>query len=796
MSTTADSAASRATLARYQAAEGVLEKNVSTLVLNESVAPHWEGPAAFWYRRERHDGAEYVWVQDGAARPAFDHAGVAALLGAAVGRAVGPWALVVDAIAADGTLVLHEAGHRWRIAAGEALDLGPLAAPAPGLLVSPSGREALLARDHDLYLQDLATGAERRLTDDGEEDFAWGTYPDAGFLAVVRRRSGLSFAPFGWSWSPDGLFLVGGRLDQRHVEPYPFLESVPQDGGARPRVYEVRQALVGEEGPRFEAWAIDVASGRKVRIDLPDGLVKNEFGQIEPIAWSADHRRVYFAAMLAAERACCMYEIDVTTGRVRTVITEQAEGFLKLGAELYKLHSIRILAGGTRAVWYSERTGFGHLYLHDLSSGALLNPITGGDWLVREILKIDEAQGRVYFTASGREPDGDPYQRRVYRVDLDGGHLTLLSPEVADHTLDGPPWPLLGRLFGIPTPLPPISPDSSVFVDSWSTVTTPSETVLRSTEDGTIVLKLETADASKLYATGWQPPEPFVAKAADGVTDLHGVLYRPRGETGGTGGRVPLIDSIYGGPQVTVTPRNFKSARVMLGGQGRAAFAALGFAVMVVDGRGTPLRSKAFHDAGHAAFADTCLDDHVAVLRQLCERDPTLDGERIGVYGHSFGGYTSARAILRHPDVYKVAVSSAGSHNLHGMYISVAGGAAPLPDYGDGLRMKPDPAAIPVNYRQLDTATYAANLRGKLLLAYGDMDENAFPAVTLQLCDALNRANRSYDLLCFPNGMHGFSAQPYFMRRLWDYFVEHLMGERPPLNYAIGGVARTGAVIG
>jgi len=318
-----------------------------------------------------------------------------------------------------------------------------------------------------------------------------------------------------------------------------------------------------------------------------------------------------------------------------------------------------------------------------------------------------------------------------------------------------------------------------MFVDSWSTVSAPTVSVLRSTEDGATILPLERADASALYATGWLPPEPFVTKAADGVTELYGALYRPRGSEGRP---APLIDSIYGGPQLTVTPHNFAAGRYGVGYNGRAALAALGFAVAVVDGRGTPLRSKAFQDAGYGERADVCLDDHVAVLKQLCERDRTLDGRRIGIYGHSAGGYTSARAILRHPDVFKVAFSSAGSHNFHGLYF---GGGGPLPEYGDGCRIRPDVTAVPENYRQLDNGLLAGNLRGKLLLAFGDMDENAFPAVTLQLCDALNRANRTYDLLYMPNGTHFYGNDPYFLRRLWDYFVEHLMGEEPPPNYAI-----------
>lgn len=770
-------------LARYRAAEAVLDANVAPLVLNETVTPNWVGGAAFWYRRQRPDGAEHVWVENGAARPAFDHAAAAAALGAATGAVSGPWDLVVETVSADGELILRFGGHRWRVAGGQAVDLGPSPAPRPGVLVSPGGEQGLVARQHDLYLRDLRTGAERRLTDDGEEGFAWGQYPDAGLSGVVRRRSGLPFAPFGWSWSPDGAFLIGGRVDERHIEPYPFMESVPQDGGVRPRTYAVQQALVGEPGPIFTACAIEVATGRRIPIDLKDDLDRDlgrlDMVQIEPIDWSDDHRRVFVAAAPHSAGATLLLEIDVATGRARTVINEPSSGFLKLGAELYKQDSVRILAGGRQAIWYSERSGFGHLYRYDVATGALINAITSGDWLVRDILKVDEGQARVYFTATGRE-GGNPYLRRVYRVDLDGRNLTLLSPEAADHSLNGPPAPMLALLYGMASPPSAISPDSSVFIDTWSTLSTPSVSVLRSTQDGSVVLPLETADPSALYATGWRAPESFVAKAADGVTDLYGVLYRPQGAPSTA---APVIDGIYNGPQITVTPHNFTAGRYGVGYHGRAAFAALGFAVVVVDGRGTTLRSKAFQNAGYGGFPDVGLDDHVAVLEQLCARDPMLDGERIGVYGHSAGGYAAARAILRHPDVFKVAFSSAGSHNFHGLYFA---GGHPAPDYGEGLRVKPSVDAVPENYRQLDNAVLAANLRGKLLLAYGDMDENAFPAVTLQLCDALNKANRSYDLLYMPNGTHFYTANPYFLRRLWDYFVEHLMGLKPPANYAIG----------
>ncbi len=770
-------------LARYEAAEAVLDTNVDALVLNERVAPHWMDGATFWYRRSRSDGGEYVTVgADGSSRPAFDHAAAATALGKLLGHSIDARRLDVEDVHADGEVILRHEGRRFSIDATGVSEIDPVPAALPGLLVSPAGDRALFARDHDLWLCDLATGGETRLTDDGEESYSWGQYPDSGLLGVVRRRSGLAFAPFGWSWSPGGDLLIGGRVDERAVEPYPFLEMVPQDGGVRPRVYSIRQPLVGEQGATAEAWSIEIATGRRTRIE--DGELQ---GVSEPFDWSADGRRYFAATQSIDGRELGLAEVDPATGAVRTIMTERPPGFAGNNAELYNRPNIRIIGGGAQAIWYSERSGWGHLYRYDCATGEILNPITAGDWLVRDIIHVDEGRARLYFTASGRE-GGNPYHRRFYRVDFDGGNLILLTPDAADHMIDGAPIALLARLYGVPVPPPVISPNGSLFIESHSTVTAPGTTYLRSTDDGRVVALLEQADASALFATGWTAPEPFTAKAADGETDLYGVIYRPSADAARP---APVIDGIYGGPQVTVVPHNFRNARKSLGGYGRAALAKLGFAVVVVDGRGTPLRSRAFHDAGYGNFADVALDDHVAVLAQLCDRDATLDRDRIGIYGHSFGGYTSARAVLRHPDIYKVAVSSAGSHNLHGMYAQVAG-VLPPPDYGDGSPIKPDITAVSNHYSELDTATLAANLRGKLLLAYGDMDENAYPAVTLLLYDALIKANRSPDLLCMPNRMHGFAHEPYYVRRLWDYFVTHLLGETPPRDYLIRGAAGAG----
>lgn len=772
-------------LDRYRAADAVLDLNVDPLVLNESVSPHWVDGSAFWYRRQTPGGgSEYVWVlADGTRRPAFDLKAAACSLSTLVCAPIDPDSIQVDSIGPDGSVVIHYDSRRYCINDGEAKEGGPVPQPIPGTLTSPDGGKLLFARGHDLWLRDAASGEETRLTDDGVENWSWGQYPDSGLLGVVRRRTGLKFAPFGWSWSPDGSWLVGGRVDERHVEEYPFLELVPQDGGVRPRVYSIRQPLVGEAGPKTEAWAIEVATGRRVRLATPNGV------GVEPLGWSTDGRRVFTLAYSDGRREISLIEVEVNTGVARAIVIERPPGFAGSNAEMYHRPNVRLLANARQAIWWSERSGWGHLYRYDCASGKVLNAITSGEWLVRDILHIDEERQRLFFTGSGRE-GGNPYYRYVYRVSFDGSNLVRLTPDEADHTIDGPPIAMLSRLYGVPEPAPMVSPDGTVFIESHSTIGAPGSTSLRSCEDGREIATLEKADASALLAIGWVPPEPFVAKAADGVTDLYGVLYRP---DAGSAIPAPIIDSIYAGPQVSVTPHNFRAGRRTMGGHGRSALSKLGFAVLAIDGRGTPLRSRDFHDAGFDNFADVALDDHVAVVKQLCDRDPTLDGNRVGIFGHSFGGYTSTRAVLRHPDVYKVAVSSAGSHSLHAMYAQVTE-YLPAADYGEGSSVKPGIGAVPENYRQLDNAVYAANLTGKLLLAYGDMDENAYPAATLQLYDALIKANRSPDLLCMPNRMHSFNHEPYFVRRLWDYFVTHLLGKRPPLDYQIGSATGSGGL--
>lgn len=771
--------------ARYAHAEAMLAANTTPLVLNEAITHHWIGRGRqFWYRRQRPDGAEYVLGGDGGVkRLTFDHVRLAAAASTAAGVAVEAWHLNLTrlepglramVLVGDKELLCDLGGYTCKVSPGAKADAASV--------ISPDGRQAIFTRDDNLWVRNLQTSVERQLTTDGEAHYAWGGFPDIGLLGVTRQRLGLKFPPFGYSWSPDGRHVVGGRLDEREIKPYPFLESVPADGSGRPRAHWVRQALLGEQGPRFDLAVFDVASGRRIAVALPadPGLPPSTL-TFDVLGWSADGKKFYGVYFTDYNRQARLIEANALTGAVRIVISERSSTHVRLNPlSVQNAANVRLINGGREVIWYSERRGWGHLYRYDVVSGKLVNPITSGDWLVRDIVHIDAANQRVFFTGGGREA-GNPYRRRFYRAGFDGSDLTLLTPEDADQMVDGPPF-AINAMFGAPTPPAPVSPDGRVVVASYSTLDVPPVTVLRSADDGHVIAVLEQADASRLYATGWRAPQAFAAKAADGETDLHGVIYWPRCPHEP---KLPVVDSLYAGPQVAIVPHNFSDG--LRGGRGGAALAELGFAVVVVDGRGTPLRSRPFQDVSYGNFADPALDDHVAVLRQLTNRIPRMDAKRIGVGGHSLGGYVAARAMLRYPDDYSVGVSSGASHNFHGFY-DISQFMAP-PDYGKGIAVKPSPDAVPGNYRGLDNAELAKNLKGKLLLAYSDLDENAFPAVTLQFIEALTKANRDYDLLYLSNRSHAFPSDPYFIRRTWDYFVEHLRHETPPANYRIGAAS-------
>ncbi len=739
--------------ATYARAERFLPTGgIAGLVLRDPITPRWiAGSDRFWYRVTTERGSAFMYVDPArrVRRPAFDHDRIAAALGNAAGvRLVGdslPFQSLEWIESGKAVRIQVETGGRpWQCDLSSYQCLPGTVPPPVGRdeLRSPDGRWALFLRDHNLWIRDLSTGDRRALTTDGTSRNEYAGYLGSSTEWVTAVRTGRPAPPLAL-WSADSRRVLAQRIDQRPVPELHLQQSV-HEGGQRPKLWSFAFPMPGDSLARGAWWIFEAATGRAVAADAPP----MEVPMVAPLefreAWWGDGgTTAYYVERERGARAWWLKAIDAATGRTRVVGEERGPMLVEPAASFGHRPLIRVTASGRDVIWYSQRDGWSHFYLLDAETGRIKNQITRGEWVVRDIIKVDEPARRLWFTASGREP-GNPYLIRLYSIGFDGTGLVPLTPEPLNHQIT-------------------LSAGGGWVVDRMSLPNAAPQTVARSL-DGKVVLPLERADVSRLLATGWRWPEPFVAKAADGVTDVYGILYKPSDFDSTK--RYPIIEEIYPGPQRTNVPHGF------IAGSDDQSHAELGVIGVRIDGRGTPYRSKAFHTYAYGHLENTGgLEDHVAAYRQIATTRPWLDLDRVGIYGSSGGGFGSVRALLTYPDFYKVAVSASGNHDIRG-YLAIWGetfqGYPPGPNY-----------LAPVN------AAMAARLKGKLLLAYGELDDNVPPAQTLQLIDALTRANRDYDLLIATNGSHYMAANTYYRRRRWDYFVRHLLGMTPPANYLI-----------
>jgi dipeptidyl aminopeptidase/acylaminoacyl peptidase len=755
------SVSAQGTRADYERAERLLSANARTLVAGDVVRPVWLDNDRFWYRNTIGSGWEFVIVDPVARtrRPAFDHARLASALSIAADTSY-----VADRLPFN-TFEFTEGGRSLRFALdtarGWVCDTGAWVCRAEGPerrrgteVRSPDGRWVAFERNENLWVRSAASGEEKQLSRDGETDFGYATPPEACCDAVTRVRQRTEKRPI-LVWSADSRRIGTYRLDERNVAQLHLLETAK----GRPILHSYRYALPGDSViPRYDIHVFDVATGAGTRSPKgPQDAVNTSCCWFtadtlwKDAQWGSGSDDFYYTHGQRDFRRFELVHLDLRTGTARTVLEEKGKTFVELTLVTGGFPNWRVINGNREVIWFSERDGWGHLYLFDAADGTLKNRITSGPWAVIEILRVDEATRSVYFTAAGREPDRDPYFRHLYRINLDGTGLTLLTPEDADHVVS-------------------VSPSGRFFVDTWSRRDQPPVTVLRR-PDGTVAFELQKADVSRYaeLAGGW--PERFTAKGRDGITDVHGLLFRP--STFDSTKSYPIIDYVYPGPQVGgIGSRSFN---VTPGGNARA-LAELGFIVMQIDAFGAPLRSKAFHDAYYGNMGDNGIPDHIAVIRNLAARYPYIDLGRVGIYGHSGGGFASTDAILRYPDFFHVAVSTAGNHDNRSY------------DYTWGEKyqglLKKNGSGD--NFDSQANHLLAKNLKGKLLLMYGTLDDNVHPNATLLVVDELIRANKRFDMLVMPNRNHGFAGEPYVVRRTWDYFVEHLLGLEPPVEFSIG----------
>lgn len=727
----------------YERAERFLPQNVEPLVLNNDIDIHWFGERdQFWYRREQRDGKVFVQVdpQENSRSPAFDHERLVNTLTSETDETY-DWSNLpfdefeyVDEKSAIQFSVI-DTRYECDLSTYSVETVPEEKAPAGE---SPDGRWVAFVENHDLYVRDTTNQEVIQLTSDGEEQYNYATpYPSP--VDMVEQETQDIDQTAEVRWSPDSTRLMTYRLDRRSANRFALIQSSPNDQ-LRPKHYTYTYPLPGEVGlPLAEPIVFDIE--RRTRVDLDvDPIPVLYFGHEPLFDWYEDGERLHYVRRSRGFESAKVIEVDAMTGTSRVQIEEESDTLVDP-----RMSHAQVVSGGDEILWTSERSGWHHIYLIDGETGDEKHQITDGEWIVRDIKYVDETNRQLYFTASGREADRDPYLRHLYRVNFDGSNFTLLTPEPADHTVI-------------------ISPSGDFVVDTYSRVDTPPITVLRRSASGDVICELERADTEQLGETGWKPPEPFEVVADDDETDIYGIMWRPSNFDSSK--QYPVIEHIYTGPHDYHVPKAFDAYR-----SSAQSIAELGFIVVMVDGRGTGRRSKAFRDHSYKNLSRDGIEDHKATLRQLAEEHSYIDLSRVGIYGHSAGGYDSSRALLQHPDFYDVAVSSSGNHD-HRL---------------DKASWNEMWMGYPVDnhYREQSNIAIADQLEGELLLVHGELDQNVHPAATLQFANALMESNKDFDMIIIPNKHHSLDDHPYFIRSRWDYFVKHLYNTEPPNEYEI-----------
>ena len=734
----------------YSRAEQMLAPYRARKVPGSTLDPQWLSDGRrFWYQV----GTRYVVVNpaDGSRRAAFDHDRLATALSEASGHAATGADLPIVAVEVrdDDTVRFLAFDTRWEWSDETGLRADERTPRVPGEIPSPDEQWIAFRRDGNIWVRRAGAkrsgesevgdgdGAEFALTDDAEPRFDYGGLPETTGAKALMRVLGLP-PPLFFHWSPDSRRILVQRIDQRDIPELVLVESTPADGG-RPVEHRTRYTMPGEDAVATMTWNVLDPNERTVVRQQDDPVVIMHNTALVYAWWTGNGRAVHFLQHSRDARTLELRRLDPDTGATTTLISEIGETRVDPAVQLGDPQMVRVLESG-EIVWWSQRDGWGHLYLYS-ADGQQCTRITQGQWLVRSLLWVDEERRQLFFVAGGLV-DGDPYLRQICRIALDGSGFTRLTDDDLDHDAVSPP-------------------EGGYLLDRASSSSRPPRSAVLD-GDGRVLVELESPGTEALEALGWQPPERFCTTGADGKTPIYGLLWRPHDFDPDR--RYPIVEHIYPGPQIYRAGPQFDPPH-----QGEPeAYAALGFAAIAIDGRGTAARGKAFHDHSYRDLGNGgALDDHVAAIRELGHRYPWLDTSRVGITGQSAGGFAAARAVLMYPESYHVAVATSGNHDNN---INLAMWAEHYHgDLSDEGR------------KAISNATLAANLTGKLLLIHGELDDNAHPHMTMRLVDALIKADKDFDLIMIPGAEHALiGRQHYFMRRTWDYFVRHLHGSEPP----------------
>ena len=606
--------------------------------------------------------------------------------------------------------------------------------------------------NYNLWIRDLKTNKKTQLTFDGKEDYGYATN-NAGWIK--------SEGPV-LKWSPKSDKIATFRQDARGVgEMYLTTTNV-----GHPKLQSWKYALPGDEKIfEIERLIIDLKNNNIVRLNMENDFqrstttdhIAGRDGELLDTQWNEDGSKLAFISSSRDHKMANLKIANTKTGQVSSVFKETVDTYYEsgLGSENWK-----VLFDSDEFIWYSEKDNWGHLYLYDLKTKQLKNRITKGNWLVRKLLHIDENKRELFFTAGGREK-GNPYHVYLYKINFDGSGLKCLTPEKGTHIINP-------------------SPNWNYFVTTYSTTKNPPTSILKD-KNGKTLLQLSISNIDELQSNGWQEPIEFNVKARDDKTDLYGLLYLPSYYKSDK--KYPVLNYIYPGPQSgSVGNYSFMVAR-----RDFQALAELGFVVVAVDAMGTPGRSKSFHDAYYGNMGDNGLPDNIKTIQQLSKKYTAMDLSKVGIWGHSGGGFASTGALLRYPEFYDVAVSSSGNHDNRNYEADWGEKWHGLMNHID-LNSNDNDSEYDfkkTNYDSQANQLLVENLKGKLLIAHGMLDDNVPPSNTMLVVEELIKANKDFDLILFPNKRHGYGDMSnYMMRRKWDFFVKHLKGIEPPKNFS------------
>jgi dipeptidyl-peptidase 4 len=593
----------------------------------------------------------------------------------------------------------------------------------PERITSPDGHWEVFARDYNIFLRDTRNGAEQQLTLDGNPDnsYARNVEAERAINMEFETRDPEHPSPEVY-WSPDSRHFVAMRFKAGSHHRIYMVESSPKDQ-LQPKLASYPYLKAGDDVPYSKPHLFDVKNKKEIPVD--DVLFANPWS-IGDVRWESDSGRFTFLFNQRGHQILRILGVDAKSGAVKPIVDEQSKTFIDYSGKFFAEY----LDTTGEIIWMSERDGWNHLYLYDGNTGQVKNQITKGEWVVHGVDRVDKDKRQIWFRANGMKVGEDPYYIHNCRINFDGSGLMILADNDGTHTAQ-------------------FSPDRRFAIDTWSRVDAPPVNELRNAEDGKLLCRLEETDVSELSASGWRDPERFVAKGRDGVTDIYGVIFRPKNFDPQK--KYPVLEDIYAGPHDSFVPKAFQP------NYRNRPLTDLGFIVVQIDGMGTSNRSKKFHDVCWKNLADSGFPDRILWIKAAAAKYPYMDLDRMGIYGTSAGGQSALRGMLDHGDFYKACVSDSGCHD----------------NRMDKIWWNEQWLGWPVDesYVRSSNVNDAHKLQGKLLLMVGEMDTNVDPATTMQVVNQLIEADKDFELLYMPGAGHGVARTSYGAKRLLEFFA-------------------------